>query len=294
LTNSGESKTGLFSRQAAAFGEKGEERLRGVRAGVVGAGGTGSAVAEQLLRLGVGEILVIDDDEVSASSVTRQHESGATDVGVAKVSQLHRAAKRIGLGSMLVPVRGRITDLAVAQLLRNCDVIFGCTDDNAGRIILSRVAYWYLVPVIDVGVRIEAQGDRLDIFARVSVCEPGKTCLVCRDRIDLEAARAELLPPAERDHLVASGYLPNQPAPAPSVVTFTTMVATFAVNEFLGSLFRYAPSDWSGEMLIRPGLREINRLERAPVPGHYCIDETSWGAGDGNPFLGRLWGGEVP
>jgi shikimate 5-dehydrogenase len=55
---------------------------------IVGCGGTGSAVAEQLLRLGVRNLKLVDPDELSCSNVTRVYGSRLLDVGRPKVDVL--------------------------------------------------------------------------------------------------------------------------------------------------------------------------------------------------------------
>ncbi|MFY9532130.1 MAG: ThiF family adenylyltransferase, partial [Candidatus Acidiferrales bacterium] len=74
------SEPSAFDRQVRAFGAEGQRLLRTLRIGVVGAGGTGSAVCEQLIRLGVGSVTVIDHDVLSESNLTRVHESRLGDV----------------------------------------------------------------------------------------------------------------------------------------------------------------------------------------------------------------------
>jgi hypothetical protein len=55
----------LFDRQIRAFGPEGQRVLRQLRVGIVGGGGTGSALFEQLVRLGVGYIVILDPDEIN-------------------------------------------------------------------------------------------------------------------------------------------------------------------------------------------------------------------------------------
>ncbi len=153
----------VYDRQIRAFGVDGQRLLRNLRVGVVGAGGTGSAVVEQLVRLGVRDIVVIDPDTINddGSNVTRVYGSTMTDRGEAKVALAERNADRIGLGTALTPVPGSINDEATARLLTSRDVIFGCTDDNRGRVTLGRLATWYLIPVIDMGVKLTSSNGRL-------------------------------------------------------------------------------------------------------------------------------------
>jgi hypothetical protein len=53
-----------YDRQVRAFGRDGQCMLAHLRVGVVGCGGTGSAVAEQLSRLGVGHVVAVDPEEL--------------------------------------------------------------------------------------------------------------------------------------------------------------------------------------------------------------------------------------
>ena len=75
--------------------------------------------------------------------------------------------------------------------------MFGCTDDNAGRLVLSRVATYLLAPVIDVGVLLTSDTeDKLTgIDGRVTILSPESACLVCRDRIDLARAAVNSVRP---------------------------------------------------------------------------------------------------
>ncbi|MDP3175649.1 MAG: ThiF family adenylyltransferase [Phenylobacterium sp.] len=279
-----------FDRQVRAFGMEGQKQLSRVRAGVVGAGGTGSAVCEQLLRLGVGSIVVIDNDVVTASNLTRIHESTHSDIGRPKVHVVGDEAIRIGANTNVSAIEGNVAWEHVARELRHCDVVFGCTDDDAGRAVLSRLAYWYLIPLIDCGFVIESvDGNVRGLFGRVTTVMPGEACLICRRRVDPIRMRNQLLPSAERGRLADEGYAPGLLDPDPAVVAFTTMTASYAVTELLDRLFAYSGEDAPSELLLRLHARDVrtNRVER--VVGHYCDDVRNWGRGDTAPLLGQMW-----
>ena len=76
------------------------ERLRRLSVAVVGASGTGSPVIEQLMRLGVGELVIVDDDHMEDRNVNRILNSTMQDVedGRSKVDVLAQAIERTGLG----------------------------------------------------------------------------------------------------------------------------------------------------------------------------------------------------
>jgi len=277
-----------FDRQVRAFGADGQLLLHGLRVGVVGAGGTGSAVVEQLIRLGVGSLLIADDDNVSRTNLTRIHQSTAADVDRPKVEVASRLAAQVATGTTVVERIGRVTEERVAREFAGCDVVFGCTDDHAGRAVLSRLAYWYLIPVIDMGVVIDSTAGAIrGIFGRVTVCGPGSPCLICRGIVDSIRMRDERLSPEEREIRVAEGYAPELGDPDPAVVAYTTLTASLAVSEWLNRLFGVGePVD---EMRVRIHDRDIRAIAGQPNAGHYCDGPTMWARGDDEPFLGQTW-----
>lgn len=280
----------MFDRQVRAFGIEGQRLLGSMRFGVVGSGGTGSAVFEQLVRLGAGEIVLIDDDVVTETNPTRIHESGMGDVGRPKVKVLADAADRIGLGTAVVPIDAKVTARSAFEALRECDVVFGCTDDNAGRAILSRLAYYYCVPVFDVGVLVGSSDGRISrVEGRLTVMTPGTPCLFCRDRIDANRLREEMQTEAEIRQLAGEGYAQGLGERDPAVVSYTTMVASLAIDELLQRLFGFGPDNPPSELLIRIPPREIRPLGGASMPGHFCGDVALLGRADREPPLDRAW-----
>lgn len=282
----------IFDRNVRAFGPAIQTIVGDIRIAIVGAGGTGSAVAEQLVRLGVRHLLLVDADELSASNVTRVYGSTPADVGRQKVDVLrsHLLAIAPDLDCQVLPEMGTLRH--VAQALASVDLVFGCTDDNAGRLVLSRLSTYFLLPVIDMGVLLssDANGVLSGIDGRVTTLSPGYACLVCRDRIDMARASAELKTPEERKRLFDEGYAPALGQTEPAVVAFTTAVAAAAVNELLDRLIGYGPMDRPSETLLRLHDREISTNRATPRDAHYChANQGKWGAGDEEPFLGQLW-----
>lgn len=61
-----------FSRTELLLGKEAMERLKGARVAVFGVGGVGGYVCEALVRSGVGEFDLIDDDKVCLTNLNRQ------------------------------------------------------------------------------------------------------------------------------------------------------------------------------------------------------------------------------
>lgn len=281
-------------RQVRAFGKEIQGTLGRLHIGVVGAGGTGSAVCEQLIRLGVGKITVIDEQDLTETNVTRVHGSGLADVGMDKAAIVKRHGEHIGTGSAITSSRGSVCDLSTALKLRDCDVVFGCTDDYLGRVILNRLAVWYLIPVIDMAVIIDSESGTIrEITGRITILLPGNACLRCRERIPQDKLESQQLKrncPDEYAKRVREGYAPELGEPDPAVVMFTTGVAARAVTEFMHLLTGFMGEERTAtEILERFHETEVRVNSRPGREGCYCCTPSKWGKGDERRFLDLSW-----
>lgn len=288
-----------LQRQALAFGNALNGDLRKLRIGVVGCGGTGSAVGMLLARLGVGQLVFIDNDIVDQTNLNRLHGARQADADAMrpKVEVMAREISEMGLGVRVVPIEAWVGDPGCRDALRACDFIFGCTDDHEGRLFLNRFSYYYLIPVIDVGLAIEVGKEDppsvKSLDARVTVLGPHHTCLSCRNVIDPEIARAETLrrnDPAEYEMRKAESYVVGEGNPNPSVVTFTTELACMGVNELIHRLQGFRGAEGAAANRVRKFYLNEDRR-----PGHkpgsacpVCSCDSIWGKGDTEPFLGRI------
>lgn len=288
-----------FHRQALAFGHALNQDLRRLRVVVVGCGGTGSALAVLLARLGVGQLALIDNDIVDQTNLNRLHGSRQADADAMrpKVEVVAHAIAEMGLGTRVVPIEAWVGDPGCRDVLRSSDVIFGCTDDHEGRLFLNRFAYYYLTPVIDIGLAIDpGEKDSVELKAldgRVTVLLPRHTCLLCRNVIDPEVARAETMRrenPEEYEQRKAESYVLGAGNPNPAVVTFTTELACMGVNELIHRIQGFRGENGAAANRVRKfHLGEDRRPGHKPGPScQICGSDHVWGAGDVDPFLGRI------
>lgn len=287
----------FFDRQIRAFGDDIQKILRTLHIGVVGVGGTGSAVAEQLIRMGIGEITFIDGQQFEISNVNRVYGSSVKNDKVKKIRIAKKNSSRIGLGTRINIEDKPISYLSSALRLRNCDVIFGCTDDNWGRSILTRLAVYYHIPVFDMGVKIDSsEGVIKSIQGRVTTLLADYACLFCRERISAKRIQMETL--AELDppmlfELQKQGYADELNTPSPAVIPFTTTIAAMAISEFLHRLTGFMGSDHlSNEILFMFDELEIRRNRRVSKFGCFCGDDLKKLKGDVKPFLDLTWRNE--
>ena len=286
-----------LARQALAFGPSLNAWLRAMRIGIAGCGGTGSATAMLLARIGVGQLALFDEDLVDVTNLNRLHGSRRADADAMRptVEVVAREITELGIGTRVVPIPSWIADPACRDTLKACDVIFGCTDDHDGRLLLNRLAYFYLIPVIDMGLAVDPAPDASqlrDLTGRVTVLAPGAPCLLCRGVVDPSAARDEDLrrrAPQEYDRRKREAYVRGGNNPAPAVVTFTTATACLAVDELLQALTGFRGGDgWAWQRTRRFDLLRDRRPGAKQKPQcPLCSLQDYWGRGDIEPFLDR-------
>lgn len=286
-------------RQVKAFGKEVQKWLNKLHIGIVGAGGTGSAISEQLIRLGVSKLTVIDDQSLEDTNVTRLYGSRLSDVGRLKVDLIKRLADDIGFGTEVIPIKGSVCEENTAKSLRDCDIIFCCTDDANGRMILNRLAIWHLIPVIDMGIAIDSvNGVIKDITGRVTILIPSNACLLCRggskfqEQLSAEALKRSR--PEEYKQRVKEKYASELSETDPSIIMFTTDIASRAMIIFLQMLTGFMGAEWTAtETLERYHETDIElrmgKNSRKGRTGCFCMDKSKFGIGDGTRFLGRMW-----
>lgn len=70
-----------FSRTELLIGKDGVEKLNNAKVAVFGVGGVGSFVVEGLVRAGVGNFILVDDDEVCLTNLNRQIHATRKTIG---------------------------------------------------------------------------------------------------------------------------------------------------------------------------------------------------------------------
>jgi len=223
-----------YERQIRAFGREMQPRISSLKVGVVGLGGTGSHIAQQLAYLGVKDLVLIDSQLVEDTNLNRLVGATPKDVGKPKVKVIGSWVSRISPKAKVQPIHADLRNSAVFDALKVTDVIFGCVDNDGARLILNELSLAYLVPLIDCGVEIEVEGQQiLQAGGRVNLVLPGGPCLACMEQINLGEARITLSQPEEIHRARQMGYIQGDDEPSPSVVSLNGVVASLAVTEFL-------------------------------------------------------------
>lgn len=140
------------------FGVEAQERISAARVMIVGAGGLGSPAAFYLAAAGVGQITLVDDDEVDLSNLQRQILHDSARVGVNKAQSGQQTLQALNPLIQIVPVTDRLDDADLDRLVPQHDMVLDCTDNFATRHAINRAAVKHRVPVVSgAGIRFSGQ-----------------------------------------------------------------------------------------------------------------------------------------
>ena len=278
-------------RNEQMFGAATARLLRGLSVAVVGCSGTGSPTVEQLLRLGVGRLVLVDHDDLEGKNLNRILNAYREDIGKKKVHILKDAASKMGLGTEVVAIPTKLGVASAVRVVASCDLAFGCTDTVIGRHTLGRLCTFYGMPLIDMGVRIDADGSGgVDqVCGAVHYIQPDGSSLLSRGVYTLEELRAEELREADPDayeEQLGAGYIRNAPDDSPAVVSVNMLIASLAVNEMLARVhpFRLSPNGefWVTRVSLTGG--QVSQ-DPEPEPGPCPVISRYVGWGDMRPWL---------
>ena len=237
----------VFGRQIRAIGRSNMDRVRQLTIGLVGLGGTGSLAFAYLLRSGFRRFILVDPDRIGPESGARVAGAVPDDVvgRVFKTTVAVREAGRFDQDVEITELTGSVYERDIALRLREADVILGSTDTMVSRVVLTRLAAQYLIPVIDTGIdiQLDAAGRVRRIGGRITLLYPNGPCLDCLGVIDHDALHLEVYGDA-----LPRGYAGDgEPLPAASVVPHNAVVASAAVTALL-------------RLIVGPPVREAERV----------------------------------
>jgi adenylyltransferase/sulfurtransferase len=160
-----------YSRQLVLpdFGSREQHRLKEAKVAITGAGGLGCPTATYLTLAGVGEIHIIDMDNVELNNLNRQFLYDLEDVGKPKATT---AAEKLSKVNPSIKVEGiveRITYDNAFDLLNDFDAIVDGTDNFPVRYAVNDAAAVNKIPVFH-GAALMYEGRAMSIIPGESAC----------------------------------------------------------------------------------------------------------------------------
>jgi hypothetical protein len=224
------------SRNIALFGEEGQKKIVESKVTIIGLGGLGGPLAQELAYLGVLDYRAVDRDVVTESSLNRLKGAMPDDVGKKKVIVAKTMIEAIQPGAKVEPIDAWLADTP-DEAITGADVVFGCLDKDIYRVELIERCTAAGVPFFDLATDVNKNPEdgSLTYGGRVLWSGQGERCPLCMDLLDQESMRRDSLSPQQRaDYDEIYGVAMNALGDTgPSVVSFNGVVASLAATEFM-------------------------------------------------------------
>lgn len=151
-------------RARMLLGAAAMEKLKKSRVAVFGLGGVGSWCAEALCRSGVGNLTLVDSDEVSVTNINRQICALTSTVGQSKTEVMARRLRDINPDAVLRPLRGLYSAETREDFFGDYDYIVDAIDLVSCKVDLIRTAMERGIPIVSaLGTGNKADAEQLTI-----------------------------------------------------------------------------------------------------------------------------------
>ena len=142
-----------FGGIARLYGPTGLTRFQAAHVCVVGVGGVGSWVVEALARSAIGQLTLIDLDNVSESNINRQIQALSATLGQAKVAALAERITQINPACIVHQVEEFITPENLPELIKmpQFDYVIDAIDSVKAKTALLAFCRAEGIPVVTIG-----------------------------------------------------------------------------------------------------------------------------------------------
>src|SRR5262249_35687674 len=141
-----------FGGVSRLFGAAALQRLRNAHVAVVGLGGVGSWAAEALVRSGIGQLTLIDLDDVCVGNTNRQLHALEGELGKPKVEVMARRATAINPECEVKAVQAFLLKSNAEELLqKRFDFVLDAIDSPARKCLLIAMCREKAIPIITTG-----------------------------------------------------------------------------------------------------------------------------------------------
>ena len=152
---------------ARLYGKEQLHKFRHSHICIVGIGGVGSWAVEALARSGIGQLTLIDWDDICYTNTNRQIHTGEGTVGKAKVEIMAEPCKFINPDLKVNSIREFITEKNIQELIsRDFDYVFDAIDKASIKCHIIAHCKHSKVPVITAG----GTGGRIDP-TKIEICD---------------------------------------------------------------------------------------------------------------------------
>jgi len=138
----------IASRQMSIVTRSEQERFKDAKITVIGCGGIGGETIEMLARMGIGELVLVDEDAFDLSNLNRQTLASIADLGLDKNAVAAEKVRLINPYFKVTSYNEHVDQSNIDKIIGDSDIVIDALDNVLTRVIVSRKAKEKGIPYI--------------------------------------------------------------------------------------------------------------------------------------------------
>lgn len=138
----------IASRQMSIVTRSEQEKFKNAKITVIGCGGIGGETIEMLARMGVGELVLVDEDAFDLSNLNRQTLASINDLGNDKSRVAEKKVKSINPYVKVTSFNEHVDQSNIDKIIGNSNIVIDALDNILTRVIASRTAKEKRIPYV--------------------------------------------------------------------------------------------------------------------------------------------------
>ena len=138
----------IASRQMSIVTRSEQERFKDAKITVIGCGGIGGETIEMLARMGIGELVLVDEDAFDLSNLNRQTMASIADLGLDKEAVAAEKVRLINPYVKVTTYNEHVDQSNIDKVIGDSDIVIDALDNVLTRVIVSRKAKEKGIPYI--------------------------------------------------------------------------------------------------------------------------------------------------
>ena len=138
----------IASRQMSIVTRSEQERFKDGKITVIGCGGIGGETIEMLVRMGIGELVLVDKDAFDLSNLNRQTLASISDLGLDKSAVAAEKVRLINPYVKVTTFNEHINQTNIGKVIGDSNIVIDALDNVLTRVIVSRKAKEMNIPYI--------------------------------------------------------------------------------------------------------------------------------------------------
>ncbi len=139
---------GRYDRNIGTITIEEQKLLKNKSVCVVGCGGLGGGVIENLTRMGIGELTVVDGDFFDESNLNRQVLSNEENLGKSKAVEAAEQMSRINSEITLIAIEDLLNADNAEAIIDGCDAVVDALDNVKARLVLEKACENLNIPLV--------------------------------------------------------------------------------------------------------------------------------------------------